>query len=233
MRKDISFRSLTLEELINLPDSSLDHKMCPALFFAVTAMRGQKNNIRSITLASIFQYVFMANRIHRLVSDEAADEHDRQYPVLVGDFMFGQAFSKLCEHDLFVYSSNFIRLIETMNEGVLMRWRLKNKNITLKEYRDILGKERAALTALIGKLGCEIAGIEETYSKKVEDFGYYLGMAWAAWDESLGIPIIQEYLNKAKSVISELRDIYPTRSLQEIFDFFNNSISPNVKIASS
>ena len=233
MRKDISFRSLTLEQLIDLPNNSLDQKLCPALFFAVTSMKGERNNIRFITLASIFQYVFLANRIHRLVNDEAMNERDRQYPVLVGDFMFGQAFSKLCEHDLFVFSSDFIRLIESMNEGVLMRWRLKNKNITMKEYREILGKERAVLTALIGRLGCKVAGIEEPYAKKVEEFCYCIGMAWAAWDESLGIPMVQEYLNKAKLIISELREFLPTRSLQELYDFFNDNLSPNAKIASS
>lgn len=232
MNKDISFKYVTLEELIDLPKNSLDSKLCPALFFAVTALKSNKDN-NLITLASIFQYVFLANQIHRLVTDEVITEHERQYPVLVGDFMLGQAFSKLCEGDLFMYSNDFIRLIEVMNEGVLIRWRLKNRNITLKDYREILGKERASLTALVGRIGAKASGIEEPYAKKLEEFGYLLGMAWAAWEEPLGVPIVQEYLNKAKVIMNDLRDQYPIKPLQEILEFFNENINPNSELASS
>lgn len=232
MNKDINFKSVTLEELIDLPKNSLDSKLCPALFFAVTSLESQKSN-NFIALASIFQYVFLANQIHRLVTDEAMTEHERQYPVLVGDFMLGQAFSKLCEGDLFNYSNDFIRVIEVMNEGVLMRWRLKNKNISLKDYREILSQERASLTALVGRIGAQVSGIEEPYAKKLEDFGYFLGMAWATWEEPLGVPIVQEYLGKTKATMNDLRNHYQIKPLQEVFDFFNDKISPNEKLASS
>ncbi len=232
MSKDISFKSVTLEELIDLPKSSLDSNLNPALFFAVTALKGDKDS-SLITLASIFQYVFLANQIHRLVTDDEITEHERQYPVLVGDFMLGQAFSKLCEGDLFNYSNDFIRLIEVMNEGVLMRWRLKNKNISLKDYREILGKERASLTALVGKIGAKVSEIEDPYAEMFEDLGYQLGMAWAAWEEPLGLPIVQEYLSKAKVIMNDLRDHYPIKPLHEVFEFFNDNISPNTELASS
>lgn len=232
MNKDITFKSATLKELVNLPKSSLDETMVPAFFLAVTSIKGQKSN-SLITLAVVFQYIFLANRIHRLVSDEAMTEHERQYPVLVGDFMFGQAFSKLCEDDLIIHSGDFTKLIEIMNEGVLMRWRLKNKNIPLKDYREILSKERGSLTALIGKLGSKVSGIEDASAKRIEEFGYNLGMAWAAWEESLGVPIVQEYLNKGKVALNDMPDYSSVKPLVEIYEFFNEQISPNAELASS
>ena len=232
MNIDVSFKSAGLKELIDLPNNDLDNNMCPAFFLAVTAMKSQRSN-DFVTLASIFQFVFLANRIHRLVSDEGLTEHERQYPVLVGDFMLGQAFSKLCEGDLFIYSSDFIKLIEIMNEGVLLRWRLKNKPLTLKDYREILGKERASLTALIGKIAAKVSGIEDPHAQKIEDLGYFLGMAWAAWEESLGLPIVQEYLAKMKNIMNDLRDSYSVKPLLEIYEFFNNNLSPNAELASS
>jgi hypothetical protein len=45
-----------------------------------------------------------------------------------------------------------------MNEGILLRWRFKNKNISLKDYRSILGKESASLTALAARLSADISG---------------------------------------------------------------------------
>lgn len=232
INKDITFKTARLDELVDLPLNGLEEKMCPAVFLAVNSLKGQSGYL-TINLALIFQYVFLANRIHRLVTDEDVPEDVRQYSVLVGDFVFGQTFSRLCQEGIFKYTRDFIKAIETMNEGVLLRWRLKNKNIALKDYKLILGKERAYLTALAGRLGAQVSGIEESLVPKIEEFGYLLGMAWAAWEESLGVPLVQEYLMKVKTLISDLKDYLPVRPLQELYEFFIENTSPNAKLASN
>lgn len=232
INKDITFKTARLDELVDLPLNGLEEKMCPAVFLAVNSLKGQSES-RIINLALIFQYVFLANRIHRLINDEDVSEDVRQYSVLVGDFVFGQTFSRLCEKDVFIYTRDFIKAIETMNEGVLLRWRFKNKSISLKDYKLILGKERAYLTALAGRLGAQVSGIQESLIPKIEEFGYLLGMAWAAWEESLGVPLVQEYLMKVKALIFELKDHLPVRPLQELYEFFIENTSPNAKLASN
>lgn len=230
MSKEICFKSSTMEDLIDLSMNNLDRHLCPGIVLAVSSMTGQTGG-RIISLASVFQYVFLAHYIHRLVTDEDMEERARQYPVLVGDFMFGQTFRKICDDDLFSYTGEFVRVIENINEGILLRWRLKNKSISLKDYRTILGKEKASLTALAAKLGGELAGLPEPCLRKIEDFGYSIGMAWAAWEEPIYTSLVQEYLAKAKGTILELREHLPVKPLQELYEFFHQEISPNAVLA--
>lgn len=230
MSKEICFKSTSMEDLIDLQMNKLDRQLCPSIVLALSKIAGQTEK-KHLNLASIFQYIFLAHYIHKLVTDEHMTEHARQYPVLIGDFMFGQTFLKLCNKDLFPYSGEFVKIIELMNEGVILRWKSKNKNIALKDYRMIIYKERASLTGLAGRLGAEIAGLEKPYNRKLEEFGYSIGMAWAAWEESIYTPLVQEYLSKAKNIISELRDYLPIKPLQEVYELFYQAISHNKALA--
>lgn len=230
MNKEIHFKAARFDELVSLPMNNLDRNFCPALVLAVGKTVGKVDG-KSRSLAAIFQYIFMADRIHRLIKDEDMPEHARQYPVLVGDFLFGQTFLKLCEEDLYPYTKYFIDLIETMNEGVLKRWRLKNKKISINDYRLILGKERASLTALAGRLAADLAGIEGSFLKKFEEYGYYLGMAWGFWDESLAFTLINEYLNKTKNLIMELKDFFQVEPLQVLYEYLLSCFGPEAKPA--
>lgn len=230
MKDEIRFKSFQLEDLIDLQLNKLDLFLCPAVALAVSSMNGQSGD-RMINLASVFQYVFLANKIHNMVTDGDLTENERQYPVLVGDYMLGQIFLKICRDDFFSYASQFVKVIETMNEGILLRWRFKNKNISLKDYRSILGKERASLTALAARLSADISGWKEPVITKVEELGYCLGMAWAAWEEQVCAVLVQEYLAKAKATIAELREYCHLRPLQELYDFLYQEISPKVALA--
>jgi geranylgeranyl pyrophosphate synthase len=231
MKKEIQFKSAAIEELIDYKMNNLEAYLCPAVALAVGSLTGQSDN-RMISLAATFQYVFLAHHIHKKVHDDLLTESERQFPVLVGDFMFGQTFLKLCNKELFPYAGQFVKLIETINEGIVMRWRLKNKNIPLKDYRVIVGKERGAITALAGKLGAEFSGLQAPDAKKMEEFGYYLGMAWAAWDESTHHSLVQEFLAKAKGIIVELREHIQVKPLQELYDFFYREICSDTVLAS-
>lgn len=230
MKKEIRFKTSKMDDLIDLPLNKLEKHLYPAIVLAVCSIKGQINN-KNIPLATIFQYIFLAHRIHKMVIDEDMEEHARQYPVLVGDFMFGQTLLKLCEEDMLCYIGDFVKAIETINEGILLRWRLKNKNLSLKDYRLILGKEKAALTALAGKLGGVLAGFEGACLKKLEEFGYSIGMAWAAWEEPQCSTLLNEYLARTKAIIVELKEYMPVRTIQELFQFFYQEISPNAVYA--
>ncbi len=230
MKEEIRFKSSNIEELVDPGMNNLDQYFCPAVVLSIAHLEGHTGN-KIFNLASIFQYIFIAHRYHTLVTDGDLTEHGRQFPVLVGDFMLGQTFLKICHDDLFTYAGQFVKLIETMNEGILMRWRLKSKNISIKDYRVILGKERASLTALAGKLTAQICGQNEANIKRMEDLGYYLGMSWAAWEEPIYTSLVQEYLAKAKTVLNDLREHVQIKPLQELYEFFYKEINTNVALA--
>jgi geranylgeranyl pyrophosphate synthase len=224
MNEELLFKSSSLADLVDLSMNNLDRYLCPALVLVTSRITGQVNN-KTLSMASVFQYVFLAHHIHKLVTDEDLPERARQYPVLVGDFMFGQTFSKICKADLFTYANELVKIIEIINEGVLMRWRLKNKEIPLKDYKIIIGKERASLTALAGKIGGELAGLQDPYLKKIEHFGYSMGMVWAAWEEMIYTSLVREYLAEAENGIMELGEYFPIKPLEELYNFLFREIN--------
>jgi len=228
MVQETQFKSLSLEELLEYEMNRLDQYLFPAIVLTIGKITGNEREA-SISLASIFQYVFLAHSIHRLVDKEDINTSTRQYSVLIGDFMFGQTFYKICDEKLYKYAWEFVKVIETINEGVIMRWRLKDKNISLKDYRVIISKERAALVGLAGRLAAKVAGLQEQYQQILEEFSYSVGMAWAAWEEAVYTSIVQEYLAKAKSCIAKLKDSLPIKSLLEFFDFFCQEINQEIK----
>jgi len=231
MNREVRLKSSSIKRLVNVPMNNLDNLFFPALVLAVGNCSEPTDNSK-ISLASIFQYIYMAHKIHGWVSDEDTAEANRQYPVLVGDFLLGQSFVKICDFELYPYLRHFVKVIKTINEGIIYRWRLKNKNISILDYRLIISKERASLTALAGKLGADICGIQEQYRPKLEEFGYNLGMAWAAWEEQKFNYLVQEYLLKAKANIHELREHFGVKTLQEFYDFFMAEIDENEVVLS-
>lgn len=226
MDKEIRFNLSRLEDLVDLPMTNLDKRFNPALVIAVSCMTG-KINQGILTLAKVAQYLFLSHKIHALVTDEDMSEATRQYPVLTGDIMLGHTLKKVCEPEIFPYADQFVKLIKTINEGVLLRWRYKNKIIPQKEYTTILDKERASLTALVAKLSAKLSGVPQHHLEEIENFGYDLGMAWAASEEAACFSIFQYHLNQAEDALMAIRDYLPIKPLQEIIDYFKSEIANN------
>ena len=226
--KETQFKSSSLEELLEYEMNGLDRHLFPAIVLTIGKITEDNREV-NISLASIFQYIFLAHSIHRLVDKEDVKASTRQYSVLIGDFLFGQTFYKICDESLYKYAWEFVKVIETINEGVIMRWRLKDKTMSAKDYSIIISKERAALTRLAGRLAAKVAGLKEPYQQRIEDFCYSIGMAWAAWEENIYTSIVHEYLINAKRYLDELKDSLPIRPLQEFFYFFCQGINQDIK----
>jgi geranylgeranyl pyrophosphate synthase len=159
--EEFGLRASGMEDLVHLRMSHLDQSLLPALTLAVSRMAGPVSDT-VISLSSIIQHIYLAQHIHSQVKDPVNGEAVRQFPILVGDYIIGQSFVKMCDKDLFPYISNFVAVIKTINEGIILRWRLKNKKISVKDYKYIIGKERASLTAMAARLGAEVSGIKKT-----------------------------------------------------------------------
>ncbi|ADY56006.1 hypothetical protein Sgly_1709 [Syntrophobotulus glycolicus DSM 8271] len=226
MNSEIRFKNAKLEELVELSLNDLELNLCPAVVFAVTRAL-QKEELKMLSLASLFQYIFLADKIHRLVTDGDLPEQARQYPILVGDYLFGQTFLKLCEKDLHPYLREFTGLIETMNEGVIHRWSLKEKQMTLEEYKHILSKERASVTKLAAGITAELNGAEESVKDQLESFGYHIGMAWAFSEEGQGYAVINTYLDQARADMECLSGRCLVEPLDQLYQYVQGNLIRN------
>ncbi len=204
LRQEINFKPANFEELVQLDMDELDQTVNPAIVLAVSQAfkdHGQKSE----ALAGIIQYVFMANKVHKLMKDESnIAEELRQFPVLVGDLLYGKFFLELCREKLLLFLEPLAQVMGTMSEGGISRWLARDQKLGIAESLTIIEMESASLTALAARLSAELAGVSVPLQQKIEAFGWELGLAWGAWKERLENIEVQVILQRANVILNEI-----------------------------
>lgn len=225
----IVFKNTTYKELIDLPMDELDRHGCPAIVLGINrAFR--KADEKAVSLAVILQFIFIADRVHALVYDE--QEEESQYPVLVGDFLFGMFFLELTKKRLDHFLKPLAETIAVMSEGGVARW-LAEKDTGIKgmdrdKFLAILAQERASLTGVAARLSAELAKSPQYIKDALETFGHYLGMAWAAYNERLEKNVVSGFLKHSKLVLDNLEqnDTIELKPLYELYQLYSKVLLP-------
>ncbi|MFZ3102398.1 MAG: polyprenyl synthetase family protein [Desulfitobacteriaceae bacterium] len=232
LRREITLKAARFDELVPLVMDELDNNACPAIILAVSKACGYVGK-QAITLSVIVQYVYMADKVHRLMQDgEAIPEELRQFPVLVGDFFFGKFFLGLCRTKLLVYLAPIARVIATMSQGSIIRWLAKDKQLSQAEHLEILDRETASLTGLAARIGAELAGVSPLLQQKCETFGHLLGLAWAARNEQMDNSVVLKILRRAAEVFDEVPSSDFREHLLELFHYVEDRLylSPDSRL---
>ncbi|MDA8227735.1 MAG: geranylgeranyl pyrophosphate synthase [Desulfitobacterium hafniense] len=227
--KEISFKTAKFEELINLPMDELDENACAAIVLAVSKSIGIVDR-KSIALAAIVQYIFMADRVHRLMKDTDLDEASRQFPVLVGDFLYGRFFLKLCHEGLHFFLAPLARTISTMNQGAVSRWLLKEEPSGTPEWIGVIEQESASLTGLAARLGAELGGASYSLQDTFHELGWELGLAWGAWRDNIEKHVVQNALSRAKEIIMRIPESVQIKPLYELYNYIVQRMGYNAYV---
>jgi octaprenyl-diphosphate synthase len=202
--QEMNFKPASFEELVQLDINELDRTVNPAIVLAVSQVfddQGQKSE----ALAEIVQYVFMANKVHNLMKDDSdIPEELRQFPVLVGDLLYGKFFLELCSEKLLSLLDPLAQVMGTMSEGGISRWLSRDKKLGLAESLKIIEMESASLTALAARLSAELSGASIPLQHQIEAFGRELGLAWGAWKERLETSEVQSILQRANAILNKI-----------------------------
>ncbi|TGE37595.1 geranylgeranyl pyrophosphate synthase [Desulfosporosinus fructosivorans] len=218
LSQEKNFKPAGFEELVQLDMDELDRTVNPAIVLAV-CQAFKEHSQKSEALAGIIQYVFMANKVHKLMKDDSdIMEELRQFPVLVGDLLYGKFFLELCREKLLSFLDPVAQVMGTMSEGGISRWLSRDKKIGKAESLEIIGMESASLTALAARLSAELAGVSVPLQQQVEAFGWELGLAWGAWKERLEKIEVQSILQRANTILNEISSesqlqLHPLREL--------------------
>lgn len=227
LRRELIFKRASYEELVPLDMDELDRTINPALVLAVSeAFRnhGQKSD----ALAGIVQFVFMANKVHKLMTDEDDIAEDlRQFPVLVGDLLYGKFFLELCREKLLIFLEPLAMVMETMSEGGISRWLSRDSKLGLAEALKIIEMESASLTAVAARLSAELAGAPIPLQRKIEAFGWELGLAWGAWKDRLASIEVQSILQRAQALLNDIssESQLQLKPLHEVYLFMANQLN--------
>ncbi|KLU66848.1 octaprenyl-diphosphate synthase [Desulfosporosinus acididurans] len=227
LRQEINFKPASFEELVHLDMNELDKTVCPAIVLAVSRSCGDQGE-KSDALAEIIQFIYMANQVHKLMKDDSdLAEELRQFPVLVGDLLYGEFFLHLCQEKLLQFLAPLAQVIGTMSEGGISRWLSRDKKLSKDEWLKIIEKECASLTASAARLSAELAAVSLPLQQQIEAFGLQLGMAWGASKQHLEEPVIQSILQKANDILTEISTgtQLQLQPLRELYNFMVKQLS--------
>jgi len=226
LQQEIYFKAGNFDELVQLPLNDLGQHGHPAMVLAVSRACGYQGD-QSIRLASIIQYVYIADQVHGLMrDDEELPEENRQFPVLVGDALYGNFFLGLCRGNMLNFLEPLAEVICTMNEGAISRWRFKDQELDTAQQLIILGQERASLTSRAAGLSAQLAGVNGTLLQQIEEFGHYVGMAWAAYEQNMARAVVADFAQRGLDLLRQLSVDGDLRWLYEFYDYLLERVLP-------
>lgn len=211
LRKNLSFRAGHLGEFVPLNFSHLDLNLRPGLVITAGRLFGPVTQ-QTIALAAIIQFIFMASRVHYGVKEGSPGKERTldvrsgyQYPVLVGDYLYGKFFTTLCEFGIVRYLEKLAKLICTINKSGIQTLRNPGQELTDKlQYMDVIRGETAEIFACGAYLGADLAGAGEADKKTLYDFGLNLGMTYGLLERGAALTQVREYLTTADVMLLRL-----------------------------
>ena len=229
LRQELNFKPVKFEELVHLDMDDLDQTVCPAIVLAVSRYCGDEGP-QTVALAAIIQLIYMANQVHKLMKDDSdLAEEQRQFPVLVGDLLYGKFFLHLCQDKLLPFLAPLAHVMWAMSEGGISRWLARDQKISKEEWLEIIEKESASITGTAARLSAELASVSVPLQKKFEEFGLELGRAWGASKQRLGQGVVQGILQKAHDILGEISsgDQLQLQPLREVYNFVAERLNEN------
>ena len=166
-----------------------------------------------IKLGAVVEMVHTATLVHDDIIDEADTRRGRpsanrtwgsSKSVLVGDWLYMQAFKIALSERKFRILELLIGLTQQMVEGELMQMEKLGKAISESEYNDLIYRKTACLFEVSMRLGACLSGADRPLEDAMGDYGRNLGMAFQVIDDVLDLTATEQVLGKP--VASDLRE---------------------------
>jgi len=201
-----------LADFVHLDFSPVNNFSRPALVILSASLFTLPSR-QVIFLAAIVQFIYMAFQVHKNVTEDGSqfagtDYHrnGRQFPVLVGDYLYSRFFASLCDAGLLKYLRSLSELICQFNEGNILRFKNRKEELFAPDtlLRRIIEKESATFIATSCRMGGELGGAREPDLKCLYHFGFNLGMSLGLLEEQAGPDEAAPYFQKALSCLAPL-----------------------------
>ncbi len=166
-----------------------------------------------IRLGAVVEMVHTATLVHDDIIDAAETRRGRpstnrawgsSKSVLVGDWLYMQAFRVALSERKFRVLELLIGLTQQMVEGELMQMERLGQFISEEEYNDLIYRKTACLFEVSMRLGATLAGADRELEDKLGEYGKRLGLAFQIVDDVLDLTASEEVLGKP--VASDLRE---------------------------
>lgn len=219
IEQELVIKGIRLDSFVNLDVCPFNSLLRPGLVI-LTARFFNYTGGKAIALACIFQLVYLASRIHTWVlePDEISPSNKinfrdgSQFPVLVGDYLYGKFFTFLCKKGLIDFLKPIAEIICSINEGGILRQMAAKKLHTFSRQDEIIRKEKAELIAGCCSCGAMLGRALVHEQSAITDFGLNLGMAYGLLEQDAPFKRVVIYLKNALEKLAVL----PERPEKEV-----------------
>jgi octaprenyl-diphosphate synthase len=161
---------------------------------------------RHIGLAAAVEFIHTATLLHDDVVDHsnlrrgrptANKNWDNKSSILVGDFLFSQAFLLMSEDNDLRALQILSKAASIIAEGEVKQLSsIANLNVNQEDYLNIILAKTAELFAASCQVGAVVAQVEEKFQEAMYQFGLNLGVAFQIIDDVLDYISCQTNLGK-------------------------------------
>jgi len=221
IKKQFIIKAGHVGSFAHLELSFLNKMIRPALVILTARIYGCDPK-KTAALASVFQFIYLASKIHQEISENDSDyirgdsdpRDGSQFPVLVGDYLYGKFFTFLCDAGIINLLQPLAEIICQIHEGGILRKKISGTGVTSQVFREVVSKETAGLFAGCCSLTARLAGAAEDDEKLLRNFGHNLGMACGFLENGAPVEYVSSYIDEAVVSLSLLPD-KPERAVLE------------------
>jgi len=211
LHKEYLIKAGHLSSFAHLEFTPLDSIIRPAMVILSGRIFDFMNK-KVLALAAVVQFIYMASAVHFRVNDNDTIKKDprdgSQFPVLVGDYLYGKFFTSLCDAEIVEYLRPLSQVICSIHEGGILRLKAQNSGVpggfdkSLQE--EIAYKETATLFETGCNIAADIAGVSQMDRNNITGFAREIGIALGLAENNAGIDDIESHLEKAGRFLDKL-----------------------------
>lgn len=224
INKELKLKSGHASEFAHLDFNPLERHLRPALVILTARLFNRPVCDKVISLAGIIQFIYTASLVHLGISDQdkadkglLAPQDGSQFPVLIGDYLYGKFFTTLCDAKMLPFLNPLAEIICQMNEGSILKKKVEQNNLLAKDwFLQIVEKETAELLAGSCRLGAELGNASPAEIAKSDNFGRYLGLALGLIERGVSFDKASEYLKQALKELLGFKEVPARKALENL-----------------
>lgn len=185
-----------IPEIVNYVVQAGGKRLRPALVVLSAQMGGLQSD-DPITVGAAAELIHLATLVHDDIVDNAVLRHQKptaavkygdEVAILLGDFLYVEAFSLLSSLNDPHLVDLFARATRTMCQGEINQVRRRFQlDLSLSEYLSFIDHKTATLMGAAMRGGARLARLSTDQSAALGHFGWNIGMAFQIIDDTLDL----------------------------------------------
>lgn len=210
IKSQLSIKAGHVGKYAHLEFSPMDNFIRPAIVLAVAKLYNCRTK-EVISLGAIMQFIFMASQIHKKIPESSFTEHlgdprdGNQFPVLVGDYLYGKFFTTLCDANIVKYLHPLAEIIAKIHEGGILSKESENQP---EEYNQLVEKivrlETAELFGGAARITGDYAGASDEEKRWLYEYGINIGMVYGLLQKNCSNITSSKYIERAIEALDKL-----------------------------